>query len=796
MNNFTEIFLEIDGMSCAACSSSIQRALKRKDFIKEVEVFLISNKAKIVFDSQKAGLADIIQLIEKIGYGARLESKNEHKDSKSVNINEGINKIDLGGENVQKNSKNSILNFINFLEFKMLTPKRRLLISIILTLIILYISMLSHILDLPLFILQDIRLNALLQCFISLIVAHMGRDFYIKGLKSLFKLSPNMDTLVALGSMAGFFYSSYFLVFKFNSIEAANLYYEGVCVIITFIMIGKYIEGNAKSAALKNAQKLLKSNESKVLKVLDFKNIGPEIESTKEEEIDFQEVKVGDVIKILPFQYVPSDGVVLSQYANIDESYLSGEALPVFKQKGERVFGGSINTDQSLIIRVDRSLEDSTMAKIQNLVQNALSSRARISSIADSISSFFVPIVMILALVSGGVWYFLEGLEMAMLTFASTLLISCPCALGLATPLAILFANAKSNKFGIFFKNSNALENASRAKNIFFDKTGTLTSGELKLRDIISFDNVDASQIYKIIKSVEMNSEHIIAKAIKAHKDIEVFQIKEYENIVGMGIKARLENDDLESDSTECSSDFRHGKILVGSINLFNEELQKRYKYILDKENIVVFLGFESDKEVSGFKESKNSFSNQIMLGAITLIDNLKADSLQSIQKLKDMGFNIKILSGDNEKSVKKIAHILDIDYRSNCTPQDKLEEIQNKKDSIMVGDGTNDAAALAHSFVSISMGHGSHLSIENSDIIIFNERLDSIINAIELSRKTLRNIKQSLSFAFIYNIICIPIAMGLFASFGLSLNPMYAAIAMSLSSISVVLNASRIYYE
>lgn len=914
----------IDGMSCSACSASIQRALERRDFIKSAQINLIAKSAIIKYDNQKADLSDIFAIISKLGFSPYLAQSSTQETPKSnLKFNKTnpkspqdfpkstqnifSNPTQNPTQNLAKNlaqTQNpsnifaqifakikSLIDTFNALDKKFLPPKIRVFISIITTLFVLYLSMFPMFVEkfvetfglfsdfslIPPF--DDAWVNITAQIVCALVVAHIGRDFYFKGFATLFAKTPTMDSLIAISTTSAFVYSLWLLFGVENAHlhEVPHLYFESICVIITFVFCGKTLESSAKTEANEVINALLSRNAKNAIK-LKSSNIHL---TNNEISVPVGEIKEGDLLKILPFSFIPVDGVVESGSCAIDESSLSGEILPVPKSINSPLFAGSLNTSHAFVMRATSSAEHSTLSAMIALVEEAITSKPNISRIADKIASVFVPAVIFIALIAGGIWSVAKDFSFGFEIFISVLVISCPCALGLATPLAVMIGNALANKNGIFFKNAQSFEIASKVNNAVFDKTGTLTESKLKVCEILSLSELSKQEILALSAGLESGSEHIIANAILSHaknaklatrdthatrdlKENSTFLKCEFSDFVayaGLGIKATLKGFDFVDLSAKSSVDsskeisskssdtkstksnaksnlamFQKGQIFaLGSAKFFYElDSSVRLDSLEDtaqKEAICVYLGVQNQQSYK-------------ILGAIYLQDSIKPTALPLIDALKSQHITPHILSGDALPNVRRVANALKINhFLAQASPKDKLKFIQNlknpkttqnhfaqndfiqndstkndfaqndfvkkdstprinwlaqKKDStqiiMMIGDGINDVGALQASDISVSFKEASEVSEKSADIIIYNHDLGKIYYAILLSRAVLANIKQNLFWAFCYNALCIPIACGVLYGFGVLLNPSLAAFAMSASSLSVVLNAQKLW--
>ncbi|WP_033787288.1 copper-translocating P-type ATPase CopA [Helicobacter pylori] len=727
----------IEGMTCTACSSGIERSLGRKSFVKKIEVSLLNKSANIEFNENETNLDEIFKLIEKLGYSPKKTLTKEKKE------------------------------FFN--------PNIKLILAVIFTLFVVYLSMgamLSPSL-LPKSLLTSDNhsnfLNACLQLIGALIVMHLGRDFYIQGFKALWHRQPNMNTLIAIGTTAALVSSLWQLYFVYTGQWSyGHYYFESVCVILMFVMVGKRIENVSKDKALDAMQTLMKNAPKTALKMHNNQQI----------EVLVDSIVVGDILKVLPGSAIAVDGEIIEGEGELDESMLSGEALPVYKKVGDKVFSGTLNSNTSFLMKATQDNKNSTLSQIIEMIHNAQSSKAEISRLADKVSSVFVPSVMIIAFLAFVAWLIIApkpdfwwNFGIALEVFVSVLVISCPCALGLATPMSILVANQKASSLGLFFKDAKSLEKARLVNTIVFDKTGTLTNGKPVVKSVHS--NIELLELLSLASSIEKSSEHVIAKGIVEYAKEHNAPLKEISEVkvkTGFGISAK--------------TDYQGAKeiIKVGNSEFFNPinplEIQEN--------GILVFVA-----RVINEKEDE-------LLGVFVLEDLPKKGVKEHIAQIKNLGINTFLLSGDNLKNVQKCALELGIDgYISNAKPQDKLNKIKELKEKgqvvMMVGDGLNDAPSLAMSDVAVVMAKGSDVSVQAADIVSFNNDIKSVYSAIRLSQATIKNIKENLFWAFCYNSVFIPLACGVLYKANIMLSPAIAGLAMSLSSVSVVLNAQRL---
>lgn len=736
---------DVTGMSCAACVANVEKAVKKLDGVQKVNVNLMTNSMVVDYDEKVLNDDIIIGSVEKIGYGA-VSNAGEKKSDKNLDDRE---------DNL----------------------KNRLVLSISFLLVLMYVAM-GHMVGLPLpeFLMgQEGALNfAFIQFLLALPVIYINREFYTSGFKGLKNRAPNMDSLVALGSSAALVYGI-FAIIRMNHgfgtgdmeiVEAYrhNLYFESAAMILALITVGKYLEERSKNKTRKAISHLIELAPKVAILVVDGKEIERKVE----------DVQVGDHILVKPGGKVAVDGVVIEGSSSIDESAVTGESIPVMKEVGDSVVSASINGKGSFIFEATKVGEDTTISKIISLVDEANQSKAPIAKLADKISGIFVPSVIVIALITFAIWMALGvGFE-ASLNFAiSVLVISCPCALGLATPVSIMVATGKSADFGLLFKNAEVLENLHKIDTIVMDKTGTITEGNPELTDIVT--EMDQEEFLKIAAGIEKKSEHPLSRAIinyAEEKGLKYLAVEEFTSVSGRGIVARYDKENYYAGNLEFI-----------------------------QENKISSQGFEK-KAIDLAEDGKTSlyFANsREVIGLIAVKDLPKENSKQAIDLLKEKGYEISMLTGDNEITAEAIRKELGIDKKyAQLLPQDKnkiIREIQESgKKVLMIGDGINDAPSLAKADIGMAIGHGTDIAIESSDVVLMRSDLLDIVSAVEMSEATIRNIKQNLFWAFFYNAIGIPIAAGLlFKPFGISLNPMFASFAMSLSSIFVVTNALRL---
>jgi Cu+-exporting ATPase len=732
--------LKIEGMTCAACAKSVEKAVKKLDGILEANVNFATEKLNVTFESSKVKVSDIKKAIEKAGYKALEEESS----------------VDADKERKEKEIKSLWTRFI---------------ISLIFTVPLLVVSM-GHMLGYMLPEFMDPMANpenfAVIQLVLSSVVVLYGIRFFEIGFSSLIRRSPNMDSLIALGTSAAYLYGLFavYQIFMGNVDYAYELYFESAAVILTLITLGKYLESVTKGKTSEAIKKLM--------------GLAPKtatiIRGGKEQVIPIDEVEVGDIIVVKPGEKLPVDGEVVEGLTSIDESMLTGESIPVEKTPGSKVIGASINKSGYIKYKATRVGKDTALSQIIKLVEDAQGSKAPIAKMADIISGYFVPVVMLIALGSGIAWYaYGETPIFALTIFISVLVIACPCALGLATPTAIMVGTGKGAEHGVLIKSGVALETSHKIKTIVFDKTGTITEGKPKVTDIITVNGINEDYLLQLAATAEKGSEHPLGEAIVKDAEAKQLELKKIDNfkaIPGHGIEVKIAGD----------------TILLGNRKLMIESM-------VDISN----LEDSSGKLATEGKTPMYIAINNSISGIIAVADTVKASSKKAIETLHKMGIEVAMITGDNKKTAEAIAKQVGIDVvLAEVLPQDKANEVkklqaQGKKVA-MVGDGINDAPALAQADIGIAIGSGTDVAMESADIVLMRSDLMDVPTAVQLSKKTIRNIKQNLFWAFGYNTLGIPVAMGILHIFGGPLlNPIIAAAAMSLSSVSVLLNAIRL---
>ncbi len=739
------------GMTCAACSSRVEKSVKSLDGVKSVSVNLLKNSMIAEYDESLLDASAIIDAVVSAGYSASLASGNEKASGKKERA-------------VDKSEH--------------LAMKKRLIWSFIFTAPLFYLSM-GHMMAWPLPSVFLGRENAMIlgltELLLVLPVALINFQYYKRGFKALFQRFPNMDSLIALGSGASLIYGIYALYkiawgmghgdAEMVSSFMHDLYFEGAGVILTLITLGKFLESRAKGRTTDALSRLLDLAPKKARVLRDG----------KESIIDANDLEKGDIIIVKAGESIPADGIILEGGASVDESAITGESIPVDKEEGESVIASTIAKSGYIKLEATRVGDETTLSEIIRLVDEATSSKAPIAKLADKVAGVFVPSVMAIALVSAILWMISGAtFEFALSIAVSVLVVSCPCALGLATPTAIMVGSGRGASNGILFKSADALESAHSVKTVVLDKTGTITEGRPAVSEIISLNACSEEELLRYAFSIERLSEHPLSLAIvkEAEKrNIEPLKVTDFEQIPGGGIKALLD-----------------GKRLLAG----NKRLLEKYGI---RERAIEEL---SDKASSAGRTAIFFSLDDTLLGMIALSDVVKKTSRKAIRALKALGLDVVMLTGDSEKTALAIKREVGVDsVIAEVLPQDKEKEIerfQKKGKVAMVGDGINDAPALARADVGIAIGAGSDIALEAADIVLMKSDLMDVVLAIELSKATIKNIKENLFWAFFYNVIAIPVAAGCFyAPFGLKMSPMIAALAMSFSSCFVVANALRL---
>ena len=747
----SQISLKIENIHCQACVANIERNIGKMDGVAEAVVNLATNKGRFLFDDSKIKVQDIIDNINRLGYKAFREEEITEEFFKEK---EHLEKREL-------------------LEFKF---------SIVLALIVFYITM-GHMIGFPLPNIINPANNpinyALIQLILTVPVLITGRNFYTVGISSLLRKAPNMDSLIALGTGAAFLYSLYgtFQIFEGKIEYIHSLYYESSVVIIALIRFGKLLEKRSKGKTSEAIKKLM-GLQSKTATI---------VKNNQLLKIDVKEVMLGDIVLVKPGESIPVDGKVIEGNTYVDESMLTGESISVKKNIGDNVFGATINKNGAIKIEATAVGKDTVLSKIIKLVENAQEVKAPIAKIADEVSRYFVPIVILIALASSLIWYVLgvtgkvqlsETPEIFALTILiSVLVIACPCSLGLATPTAIMVGTGRGAELGILIKSGEALEKAHKVNMIVFDKTGTITEGKPTVTDIVLEDkNYSEEKVLEYVGTLEKYSEHPLGEAIikeseKNGKDLGELKVENFLSISGEGIVGEIENKKI------CVG---NKKLFVNrNIKDFNEEQGNK---LAREGKTPIFIGID-DKYI----------------GVIGVADKVKETSVESIAKLKKMGMKVAMITGDKKETAEIIGKNVGIDIiLSEVSPEDKYLEVKRLQEEgynvAMVGDGINDSPALSQANIGIAIGGGTDIAIESADIVLMKSDLQDVEVAIRLSHATIKNIKENLFWAFLYNSLGIPVAAGVLYIFtGNLLNPMIAGGAMAMSSVSVVTNALRL---
>lgn len=744
---------DIKGMTCSACSNAVDRNVKKLEGINEVNVNLLNNSMIVKYDENVLNNETIIKKVQDAGYEAFLVEN---------------------GKKTQKNSTEDNLGKIETNELK-----NRLIISFIFAIPLFYISM-GHMLNWYLPHLFHGYSNAITfsftQFLLALPIVFINIKYYKVGFKTLYKGSPNMDSLIAIGTSAAMIYGV-FSIYKIayglgnNDIDIViqyshDLYFESAAIVLTLITLGKFLEARAKENTSEAINKLINLTPKTALV----------LRNNQEIEIPVDELVLKDIVIVKPGNIVPTDGVIIFGNSSIDESMLTGESLPISKKVGDKVIGASINKSGSFKFEVTKLGEDTVLSQIIKLIEEASSSKAPISKLADRISAIFVPTVIVISILATVTWLFLGySFEFALSIGIAILVISCPCALGLATPTAIMVGTGKGAQNGILIKSAESLEISHTINTVVIDKTGTITEGKTQVTDIFTSEKITQDKLLQLCATIEKNSEHPLADAIlkKAQeKAIELLNATDFEALNGLGIKAKVED----------------RLFYIGN------------KKLLDSKNISLDLFYEKSEKLANEGKTPIFIADENeVLGLIAISDVVKPTSKDAILEFEKMGLEVIMLTGDNYKTANAIAKQININnVIAEVLPQDKEKEIQKLqslgKKVAMIGDGINDAPALVRADVGIAIGAGTDIAIESANIVLVKSDLLDAVKAIQLSNAVIKNIKQNLFWAFFYNIIGIPLAAGVFYTIlGWKLSPMFAGAAMSLSSVTVVLNALRL---
>ncbi len=727
------LILSIDGMTCSACSNGLEKYLNKQNGIFNSSVNLVMANATITYDEKILNQEKIEKYIKQAGF-------------KSLGVFKKIN--------TKKNSKKEKIQFIIFT---------------ILAVILMYIAM-GHMVGLPIINFLSPHNNPInyTMCLLILAIAFLiyGYDILKNGYKNLIHKIPNMDTLVAIGVISSFAYSLYgvFMIFKGNLHYVMNLYFESSAIIIYFVKLGRYIDKISKDKTKEAIQKLVEITPNQA--IIEVNGV--------QKQVTLDEIKKGDIVISKAGDKIAVDGEIIEGNAHLDESFITGESKPVAKNIGEKVIAGSLNYDGFIKYKAERIGKESTISEIVKLVIEASNTKAPIAKIADKISGYFVPTVIVIAIITFVSYLFLGyDIKTALSTFITVLVVACPCSLGLATPLAIVISEGLCAGNGILVKKSEILENASKINTIVFDKTGTLTYGKLKISKIYNYSNIPQKQLMKMVGSIEEKSTHPIGKAFMNYmveNKIEKLNVENMKNIAGYGIIGTINNE----------------KIILGNRKII-EKFSIENNHLKDEED----LALDGNSIVYVANENK-------ILALIGVNDVVRENAKDVIKELKKYNVKTIMLTGDNKQTAEKIGEELEIaEVISNVLPSQKSDTIKSLKENgnkvMMCGDGINDSPALTNADIGVSVKSGTDIAMDSSDVILTKNDLYSILKLIKISEKTVKNIKQNLFWAFFYNCLMIPVAIGFFKPLGISINPMIASLAMVFSSLTVILNALRL---
>ena len=728
-----KIILSIDGMTCSACSNGLEKYLNKQDGISSAVVNLVMANASIEYDEKKIDQEKIEEFVKQAGF----KSLGEFKEIK-----------------IENKSKKEKAEFIMFS---------------ILAIVLMYISM-GHMVNLPVIKFLDPHNNPVNYMVVLLILTICfiiyGFDILKNGYKNLIHKTPNMDTLVSMGVIASLGYSLYnmYVVFLGNHHEVMNLYFESAAIIIYFIKLGRYIEGISQNKTKEAIQKLVKITPNTAV----IKKDG------LERTVTLDEIQKGDVVITKAGEKIAVDGKVIQGTAHLDEAFITGESKPVTKKIGDKVLAGSLNYDGYIEYEAEKIGKESTVSEIVRLVVEATNTKAPIAKLADKVAGYFVPVVIVIAIITFFIYLILgQSFGESLTTFITILVVACPCSLGLATPLAVVISEGVCATSGILIKKSEILENAQKINTIVFDKTGTLTYGKLKISEIINYSNLEEIELLQLVGSIENNVTHPIGKAFTRYLEenkINLLKVDNFQNIAGMGVTGEINNEEIILGNSK----------IVKNYNIQNNHIEDE-KRLQEAGNSIVYV-----------------IKNKEIIAIIGVNDIVRQNCKEVIDELSKKKIQTIMLTGDNKQTAEKIAKEIGITkVISEVLPKEKTKVIQElKKENkfvMMCGDGINDSPALATSDIGVSVNEGSDIAMDSSDVILTKNDLSSIVKLINISKKTIKNIKQNLFWAFFYNCLMIPIAIGILKPIGISINPMIASAAMVLSSLTVIINALRL---
>lgn len=728
-----KIILSIDGMTCSACSNGLEKYLNKQDGISSAVVNLVMANASIEYDEKKIDQEKIEEFVKQAGF----KSLGEFKEIK-----------------IENKSKKEKAEFIIFS---------------ILAIVLMYISM-GHMVNLPVIKFLDPHNNPVNYMVVLLILTICfiiyGFDILKNGYKNLIHKTPNMDTLVSMGVIASLGYSLYnmYVVFLGNHHEVMNLYFESAAIIIYFIKLGRYIEGISQNKTKEAIQKLVKITPNTAV----IKKDG------LEKTVTLDEIQKGDIVITKAGEKIAVDGKVIQGTAHLDEAFITGESKPVTKKTGDKVLAGSLNYDGYIEYEAEKIGKESTVSEIVRLVVEATNTKAPIAKLADKVAGYFVPVVIVIAIITFFIYLILgQSFGESLTTFITILVVACPCSLGLATPLAVVISEGVCATSGILIKKSEILENAQKINTIVFDKTGTLTYGKLKISEIINYSNLEEIELLQLVGSIENNVTHPIGKAFTRYLEenkINLLKVDNFQNIAGMGVTGEINNEEIILGNSK----------IVKNYNIQNNHIEDE-KRLQEAGNSIVYV-----------------IKNKEIIAIIGVNDIVRQNCKEVIDELSKKKIQTIMLTGDNKQTAEKIAKEIGITkVISEVLPKEKTKVIQElKKENkfvMMCGDGINDSPALATSDIGVSVNEGSDIAMDSSDVILTKNDLSSIVKLINISKKTIKNIKQNLFWAFFYNCLMIPIAIGILKPIGISINPMIASAAMVLSSLTVIINALRL---